>query len=157
MGASRIDVRIYSLNTGGEEELTIQCLPGHRPCVRREEDSDNPSIPEDADELERLAPPSQTPLRLGEAFRRAEQTTEADQTIRSSAGHAGRRDEGGEGDVRWQDGASHQSGHAPDDDDSVTGLATVHLGDPAGEWEDTVSGDGENEAGSGDDGDGSVL
>lgn len=36
-------------------------------------------------------------------------------------------------------------------------MAAVYLGYPAREWEDTVTGDGEDEAGSGDDGDGGVL
>lgn len=50
---------------------TIQVLSGDWPLVGGEQNSDNPAIPEDTDELERLTPATETPLWLREPVRSA--------------------------------------------------------------------------------------
>lgn len=139
------------------EQLTVQVRPGDRKRIRGKEHSHDPAIPKHPDELERLAQPAETPRRLGEPLGRAEQPPKADQSVRRGAGHARGRDQRREGDVGWEQGAGDDAGDGPDDDDGVAGLAVVDAGDPAGEGEDAVAGDGEDETGCGDDGDCRVL
>lgn len=155
MGASREGIsNITSWNTA---KLTVQVLASNRPDVRGEQNSDHPTVPEHTDELKRLAPPTQTPLRRRESVRGTEQATQTDQSVGCGTGDTGGRNEGGEGHVGRQDGAGDQGGDTPDNDDGVTRLAVVDAGDPAGEGEDTVTGDGEDKARSGDDSNGGVL
>lgn len=156
MGASK-EILLARSQMRVEKKRTVQVLASDRPRVGRKQDSDDPAIPEHTNELERLAPPTETPLRLGESGRGAEQTTKANQTVGCSAGDTGGRDEGGECHIGGKDGASDQRGDTPDNDDGVTGLTVVDLGNPTREGKDTVAGDCEDETRSGDNGNGGVL
>lgn len=160
MGASsfeQVSLKRYQRASKKDPKLTVQSLSRDRPRIRREQHSNNPSIPEHTDKLERLAPAAETPLRCGESLRGAEQPTETNQTVGSGAGNTSGRNERGESHIRGEDGAGDQGCDAPDDDDCVAGLAVVYLGDPAGEWEHAVTSDGKDETGGGNDGDGGVL
>jgi len=143
---------------GREIKLTVQRLPTNRKLIRREQHRDHPRVPEDPDELERLAPPPQTPPRLREPFRREHQPAQADEAVRRRRGHARRGDERREGHHGGEDGAGHQGRDGPDDDDGIARLAVLgDARDPVREGEHAVAGDGEDEARGGDDGDGGVL
>lgn len=52
-----------------KEKPTVQVLAIDRPLIGREQDSDNPAIPEYTNELEWLAPAAETPLGLRESCR----------------------------------------------------------------------------------------
>jgi hypothetical protein len=156
IGAS-VQMLAKNLAQTSRETHTIQILAGNRPLIRREKDSNNPPVPENTNELKRLAPATETPLRLGEALRGADQPAETDQTVGCCAGDSGCRDKRSEGHAGGEDRASDQGGDAPDDDDGVSGLTAVYAGDPAGEGENAITGDSEDETRSGDDGDRSVL
>jgi hypothetical protein len=147
------DVKRYKRET----KHTVQVLASDRPLVGREQDSDNPAIPEHTDKLEGLAPTSQTPLGLGEPLGCTQQSTETDYSVSGSAGNTSCRDKGSESHVGRKDGAGYQGGDTPDDNDCVTGLAIVDTRDPAREGKHTVTGDGEHKTGSGDNCDRSVL
>lgn len=152
-----IRVSIAHPHTKVEWQLTVQALPSDGPHVRREQHRDNPTVPEHTDELERLAPTTETPLRGRESLGSAEQPAQTDQTVGSSAGNTGRRDERGERDAGGENGAGDDGSDNPHDDDGVARLAVVHLGYPAGEREHTISGNGEDQTGGSDDGDSGVL
>lgn len=94
---------------------------------------------------------------LGESFRSAEKSAETDESVCGGAGNAGGGDERCEGYVGGEESAADECGYPPDDDDGVAGLTVVDFGDPAGEWEDSVASDGEDEAGSGNNGNCGVL
>lgn len=138
------------------KRLTVQVRASNGPLVRREQNGDNPSVPEHTNELEGLAPAAQTPRRLGEAIGRTEKSTETDQAIGGGTGNTCGRDERSESHVRGEDGAGDESSDTPDDNDGVTGLAIVHLGHPAGEGQNTITSNCEDQAGSGNDSNGGV-
>jgi hypothetical protein len=142
---------------GRKVNLTVQVLASYRPGIGREQNSHNPSIPKHTDELERLAPPTKTPRRLGKALRSAQQSAETDEAIGSRTRNTGCGDERSESHVRWENGAGNECGNTPDDDHGVPGLTVVHFGDPAGKGEHTITGDSKHQARRGDDGDRSVL
>lgn len=74
--------------------LTVQIFPRDGKCVWREQDCNDPGVPEYADELEWLAEAAQAPLWLGEALGRAEEAAEADEAVCGGAGDTGCGDEG---------------------------------------------------------------
>lgn len=88
------------------KQHTIQVLTSDWEHVRREQDSDDPAIPKDTNELERLTPATETPLGFREPRRGTQKSTQTDQTIRSSAGDTGCRDKGSESRSGWKKGAS---------------------------------------------------
>lgn len=135
----------------------IQALGLDRENIWRKQHRHDPPVPKHPNHLKRLAPPPQTPARRRERLGRQQQPPQADEAVRRGRRHARGRDERGEGDARGEDGAGDEGGDAPDDKDCVFGLAGVDLRDPGGVGEDAVAGDGEDEAGGGDDGDGGVL
>lgn len=59
-------------------ELTIQVLASYWEHVGREQDSDDPAIPEDTNELERLTQATETPLGFREPRRGAQKSTQTD-------------------------------------------------------------------------------
>ena len=155
MGASIQEVS--KIKIGGQEQPTIQVLASDREGVGREQDSDNPAIPEDTDELERLAPAAETPLRLREPFRSAEQAAQTDQTVSRSTGNTGCRDERGKSRGGWKNGASDYSGDSPDNNNCVPWLTVLYTGNPTRKGEYAITGDGKDKARGSDDGNCGVL
>jgi hypothetical protein len=155
MGASIQEVS--GIKTYEKEQRTIQVLGGDRERVGREQDSDNPAIPEDTDELERLTPAAETPLRLREPFRSAQQPTQTDQTVSRSTGNTSCRDERSESRGGWKNGASDYSGDSPDNNNCVPWLTVLYTGNPTRKGEYTITGNGKDKARGSDDGNCGVL
>lgn len=103
--------------------LTVECLSSDREIIWREQNGHDPAVPKDADELKRFAQPAQTPSRLGERFGRQEDPAEADEAVRSGRGHTRCGDERRECHRRGEDGARHDRGDGPYDDDGVARLS----------------------------------
>lgn len=140
------------------EKLTVQIFRCNGELPRREKHGNDPTIPEDADDMERATQPPQTPLRLVEILRREEDTAQRDQAVRSRRGNAGGGDQRREGDAGREDRAGDEGRDAPDYQDGVLGLAVGGgLGDPAGAGQDAITSDGEDETRGREDGDGGVL
>jgi len=84
-----------------KQKLTVQALACNRENIGREQYSHDPTIPENANKLERLAQLSQVPSRLREVVWGEEESPKADQAVCSCRGDTCRGDQGSESDARW--------------------------------------------------------
>lgn len=93
IGASITSSPLANYPYASRTRRTIQRARRHGKLVRTEQNSDDPSIPENAHKLHRLTPFSQAPSCLWKAFGGQKEPPKADQSVSCSRRYAGRRDE----------------------------------------------------------------
>jgi hypothetical protein len=97
-------------------------------------------------------------VRALEVVRGLREPEQRDEAVRGDGGHAAGADEACERHLAWEDRAQERGGEDEDDGHGVARLAVRRdLADPAGEGEDAVARDGEDQPRGGNDGDARVL
>lgn len=129
-----------------DHRSVVEVLSSNRELIGREQDSDDPAVPENRNELKWLAELSKTPPRLGESLRGEQEPGKTDKTVGRCGWDTCCADETSESGARGQNGAGDDRRHNPDHNDSVFRLSVRHLGDPTRERQNTVSGYGEDQS-----------